>query len=276
MRTLHVASLALGAALCLMPRTASTQTTADAYYDFLMARHLEAAGDSKGAQAQLERAGAADPKAAEVRAELAAFHLRRDAGDDAERVAKEALQLEDTNSEAHRVLGMLYASRSEETGRGQTAQTAATELVRQAIANLERVTDNPSGLTDLNLQYTLGRLYTRNNQADKAIQALTRVVNENPLSAQGRLALAQAFGVARDINSAISALEEIVDDEPRVANMLAQVQQEAGQFNDAADSDTKALSVAPISRELKVRRIGALLGAQEYQRAADFACQRQM
>src|SRR5258705_7433689 len=276
MRTLHVASVALGAALWLTPRTASAQTTADAYFDFLMARHLEAAGDSRGAQAQLERAVAADPKSAEVRAELAAFHLRRDAGDDAERVAKEALQLEDTNSEAHRVLGMLYASRSEETGRGQTAQTAATELVRQAIANLERVTDNPAGLTDLNLQYTLGRLYTRNNQADKAIQALTRVVNENPLSVQGRLALAQAFVVARDMNSAIGALEEIVDDEPRVANMLGQFQEQAGRLKDAADSYTKALALAPNSRELKVRRIAALLGAKEYQRPADFAGQGQM
>src|SRR3989454_7409413 len=271
MRTLHVASVALGAALCLTPHTASAQTNADAYFDFLMARHLEAAGDSRGAQAQLEKAVAADPKSAEVRAELAAFHLRRDAGDDAERVAKEALQLDDQNSEAHRVLGMLYAGKSEETGRGQAAQATAAELVRQAIANLERVTDNPAGLTDLNLQYTLGRLYTRNNQADKAIQALTRVVNENPLSVQGRLALAQAFVVARDIKSAIDALEEIVDDEPRVANMLGQFQEQAGRLKDAADSYTKALSVAPNNRELKVRRIAALLGAKDFARAADFA-----
>jgi len=271
MRTLHVASVALGAALCLTPHAASAQTNADAYYDFLMARHLEAAGDSRGAQAQLEKAVTADPKSAEVRAELAAFHLRRDAGDDAERVAKEALQLDDKSSEAHRVLGMLYAGKSEETGRGQTAQAAAAELVKQAIANLELVTDNPAGLTDLNLQYTLGRLYTRNNQADKAIQALTRVVNENPLSVQGRLALAQAFVVARDINSAIGALEEIVDDEPRVANMLGQFQEQAGRLKDAADSYTKALSVAPNSRELKVRRIAALLGATDFARAADVA-----
>jgi len=269
--------VALGAALSLtLPHAVFAQISADAYYDFLMARHLEASGDSKGAQAQLEKAVAADPKSAEVRAELAAFHLRRDAGDDAERVAKEALQLDDKSSEAHRVLGMLYAARSEDTGRGQAAQNTAAELVKQAIVNLERVIDNPAGLTDLNLQYTLGRLYTRNNQADKAIQALTRVVNENPLSVQGRLALAQAFIVSGDINSAISALEEIVDDEPRVANMLAQVQQEAGRFKDAADSYTKALSVAPNSRELKVRRIGALIGAKDFQRAADFAGQGQM
>jgi Flp pilus assembly protein TadD len=277
MRTLRVAFFALGAAsLLAMPRVALAQTSIDAYYDFLMARHLEASGDAKGAQAQLEKAIAADPNSAEVRAELAAFYLRRDDGDNAERVAKEALQLDDDNSEAHRVLGMMYAAHSEDTGRGQGAQAAAAELVKQAIVHLERVTVNPAGLTDLNLQYTLGRLYTRNGQADKAIQALTRVVNENPLSVQGRLSLAQAYVVAHDMTNAIRALEEIVEDEPRVANMLGQFQEQAGRLKDAADSYTKALAVAPNSRELKVRRIAALLGAKDFQRAAEFAAQAQM
>jgi Flp pilus assembly protein TadD len=276
MRITHAAFFSLGAALFLtLPRPVAAQTSGEAYYDFLISRHLEAAGDAKGAQAALEKGVAADPRSAEVRAELAAFFLRRDAAEDAERVAKEALQLDDANSEAHRVLGMLYAARSEDTGRGQAAQAAAADLVKQGIAHLERVTENPAGLTDLNLQYTLGRLYTRAGQADKAIQALTRVVNENPLSVQGRLALAQAYVAARDMNNAIEALREIVDDEPRVANMLGQFQEQAGKLKDAADSYTKALSVAPNSRELKVRRIAALLGAKEFERAADFAGQAQ-
>ena len=277
MRTTHAAFISLGAALFLtLPRPAVAQTQAEAYYDFLIARHLEASGDAKGAQAALEKGVAADPRSAEIRAELAAFFLRRDAADDAERVAKEALQLEDDNSEAHRVLGMLYAARSEDTGRGQAAQTAAAELVKQGIAHLERVTENPAGLTDLNLQYTLGRLYTRDGQVDKAIQALTRVVNENPLSVQGRLALAQAYVAARDMANAIEALQDIVDDEPRVASMLGQFQEQAGRFKDAAESYTKALSVAPNSRELKVRRIGALVKANELERASDLAAQAQM
>src|SRR5258705_7566094 len=140
MHLLRVAPVAFGAALFVtLPAVARAQTSADAYYDFLIARHLEAQGDSKAAQASLEQAVTVDPKSAEVRAELAAFLLRRDAGDDAERVGKEALQLDDANSEAHRVLGMLYASRSEDTGRGQAAQAAAASLITQGIAHLERV-----------------------------------------------------------------------------------------------------------------------------------------
>ena len=271
---MRVVPLLFGAALIFASaRPALGQTTTDAYFDFLIARHLEAMGDNKGAQAQLEKAVIADPRSAEVRAELAAFHLRRDDADDAEKVGKEALALDDANSEAHRVLGMLYAARADDAGRGQAAQAA--EYVRQSIGHLERVTDNPSGLTDLNLQYTLGRLYTRAGQTDKAIQALSRVVNENPASVQGRLALAQAYVVARKLDDAIATLEEIVDDEPRVASTLGQFQEQAGRPKEAAESYTKALAVAPNSRELKVRRIAAFVAAMDFQRAADFAGQAQ-
>ena len=292
MRTLRVASLAVGVAIFVAsphPSFAQTpqaqnptdQPGADALYDFLMARHLEALGDPKGAQAELEKAAREDPRSAEVRAELAAYHLRRDEDDAAEMNAKAALQIDPDNSEAHRVLGLLYAGRADDAGRGQAAQAQADMLVRDAISHLEKVTDNPEGLTDINLQYTLGRLYTRaaangdRAMSRKAVQALTRVVNENPLSVQGRLALAQAYIADRDLNNAIASLQEIVDDEPRVANALAQFQEQAGRLKDAADSYTKALAVAPNSRELKVRRIAVLLGAKDFARAAEFAGQAQ-
>src|SRR6476619_4544267 len=66
-----VAALWLG-----VPSLALAQTT-DAYFEFLQARRLEADGDAKAALAALERAAAADPKSAEIRAEIAALHLRR-------------------------------------------------------------------------------------------------------------------------------------------------------------------------------------------------------
>src|SRR4051812_15114891 len=109
MRILRVAPAALGVALLMTSAQARAQTNPDAYYDFLLARHLEAAGDAKAAQSELEKAVSEDPHSAEVHAELAAFHLRRDDGDAAEKAAKDALLLDKDNSEAHRVLGMLYA-----------------------------------------------------------------------------------------------------------------------------------------------------------------------
>ena len=106
-----VAILVLVAALA--PRTAlAQQDTATAYYEFMMARRLETAGKTDAALAALERAAAADPTSAEIKAEIASVHLRRtppnrEAG---EKAAKEALALDEKNAEANRTLGYLYAN----------------------------------------------------------------------------------------------------------------------------------------------------------------------
>src|SRR5688572_16813018 len=95
------------------PGTAfAQQGSAAAYYEFMQARRLETAGKTDAALAALERAAAADPRSAEIKAEIASFHLRRtppnrEAG---EKAAKEALALDEKNVEANRALGYLYAN----------------------------------------------------------------------------------------------------------------------------------------------------------------------
>src|SRR5687768_7718544 len=132
-------ALAVIAALYVgMPSVALAQTpTADTYYEFLLARRLEEAGDVKGARAALERAAAADPKSAEIRAEIAALHLRRNERPEAEKAAKAALALDEKNFEANRTLGLLYAFAAEGSNeRTPSPQSAA--YVRDAITHLER------------------------------------------------------------------------------------------------------------------------------------------
>src|SRR5690348_7690602 len=89
---------------------AQTPTAVDPYFEFLVARHLEGEGDNSGALAALQRAAAAEPKSAEVRAEIAAFHLRHNQRNDAEKAAREALAIDANNVEANRVLGMLLSA----------------------------------------------------------------------------------------------------------------------------------------------------------------------
>jgi tetratricopeptide (TPR) repeat protein len=251
------------------PLSAQAQASTDTYYEFLLARRLEADGDVKGARAALDRAAAADPKSAEVRAEIAALHLRRNERGEAEKAAKAALAVDEKNVEANRVLGLLYAAAADASGERSSPQAAAN--VRDAIAYLERAAEGTTVAADPNLYYTLGRLYIRNGTPDKAVQSLSRVLTQNPNSVQGRLAMAQAYAAAKDLKSAINTLEEIIEDEPRVASALAQYQEDAGLLMDAAASYTLALAVQPANRELKVRRIAVLLEAKEYARAAGFA-----
>ena len=169
-----------------------------------MARRLESQGDNTGALAALERAASADPRAAEVKAEIASFQLRRSKRDEAEKAAREAIALDDENTEAHKVLGLIYAATADTfNGRAQAAQFAAS--AKEAIAHLERAIGDLSGASDINLHYTLGRLYMRMGDNAKAIAALTRVVDQNPGSVQGRLSLAQAYAAADDLQGAIDA-----------------------------------------------------------------------
>jgi tetratricopeptide (TPR) repeat protein len=235
---------------------------ADAFYEFLMARRLESAGDMAGALAALVRAAAADPDSAEVQAEIASFHLRRNDREDAEVAGRAALVLDGDNVEAHRVLGLLIAAYADRTRTRSPAD--AREYAEEAIDHLERAIDSPAGATDIGLQYTLGRLYLRIGLDDEAVTVLGNVVEENPGSVQARLTLGQAHAALGNLDGAIDTLQAIVRQAPRVSASLGQYQEQAGRFLDAAESYTAALELTPDNRELKFRRIIVLFNAERF------------
>ena len=269
--TRAASSLLLSAFLVgLVPGISDAQGSSQSYLSFLMARRLEAEGDNSGALAALKRAAAADPKSAEIDAEMAGFHLRHNERAEAETAAKAALAINPDNVGANRALGLINAAAVEgTTGRDVTGQVQAN--LRDAIMYLERAIKASGQTADVTLYYTLGRLYIRNDEPAKAIESLSRVLSQNPDSLTGRLTMAQAYAANKDLKSAIATLQEVLEFEPRVASALGQYQEEAGLLSDAVESYTVALAVQPRSRELKVRRIAALLEAKEYQRAAAFA-----
>jgi tetratricopeptide (TPR) repeat protein len=264
-------SLLLGALLVgFLPAPSGAQSVGDAYLSFLMARRLEADGDNSGALAALKRAAAADPASAEIHAEIAGFHLRRNERPEAEAAAKAALSIDADNVGANRALGLLYASAVEGgAGRDTAAQTAT--YIRDGIMHLERAIAASQPTPDVRLYFTLGRLYIRNEEPRRAIDSMSRVLSQNPDSLEARLTMAQAYAASRDMKGAIATLAEVLESEPRVAAALGQYQAEAGLYLDAAQSFTVALAVQPRSAELKVRRIAALLDAKEFVRAAGFA-----
>jgi tetratricopeptide (TPR) repeat protein len=261
----------IGVLLLLMAASPAAQTSS-AYFEFLMARRLEALGDQAGALAALERAATADPSSAEVRAEIAAFHLRRDRRGDAETAAREALKLNEANLEAHRVLGLVYTAQADSINANAAPQKFLA-VARDAIQHLERVAKDPTAGIDV--LFSLGRLYLRTGEAKPAVETFIRVVTQNPGSAQGRLLLAQAYAAADDLKNAISTLDLIVEDEPRVASTLAQYQEQAGLFTEAVENYTRALAVEPTNRGLKVRRVAALIAARDFARAATLAAEAQ-
>jgi tetratricopeptide (TPR) repeat protein len=276
--SVHASSMrglfALMLLLSAVPATGQTSSaqTSSAYFEFLMARRLEGLGDNDGALAALERAAAADPMSAEVRAEIASFQLRRSRRSEAEQAALQALKLDENNIEAHRVLGLLYAANADALN-ARTSPTQFEAAARQAIGHLERVAAQPTA--GLDILFSLGRLYLVTGAPAKAVDSFNRVIIQNPGSVQGRVSLSQAYAALGDLKNAIATLDVIVEDEPRVASTLAQYQEQAGLLKEAVDNYTRALAVEPTNRGLKFRRVAALFNAREYERAATLAAEAQ-
>jgi tetratricopeptide (TPR) repeat protein len=268
------ARIVVVAALCAggVPGVALAQAPTDSYYNFLMGRYLEGDGKATDALAALERAAAADPKSAEIRAEIASLQYRRNLRDESEKAAKLALSLDDQNFEANRVLGMINASAAA-SDHITEAQTDA--YVKDAIKYLERATMVAEGPPDPTLYFTLGRMYTASGQAQKGIDALKRVIEQSPYSVQARMALAQAFASVGDLPSAIGTLDEVADDSPQALEEMAKYQVSASLYKDAIATYTRGLQTQPNSTRLKQQRILAAYEDKQYQRAAAFAAEAQ-
>lgn len=243
------------------------QSSANPYYEFLQARRLEGEGNSEGALAALQRAAAADPRSAEIKSEIAALYARRNppARAESERFAKEALAIDENNVQANSTLGYLYAGAV-----GPRNATISPQDVKNSILHLERAAAGTVG-TDLQMQYTLGQMYLRDNQPQKAVQAIGRVVTQNPGNPQARQLLASAYVAAGDLKGAIASLEDVVEYVPALAADLARYLEQDGQHKEAAAAYTVALSQQPNNRQLKLLRIAALYNGKEFSEAARFA-----
>jgi predicted Zn-dependent protease len=257
--------------LGLSPAAAVAQQNAvNPYFEFLQARRLEGQDKPEAALAALLRAAAADPRSAEIRAEIAAFYFRKNppARVEGEKFAREALAIDENNVEANLRLGNMYAGTVDAAVRARTVP--APQDVKNAIHHLERAAAGMVG-TDANLQYFLGQMYLRDNQPQKAVQALARVVAQSPANPSARQMLAGAYAAAGDLKGAIATLSEVIDYVPQLAETLALYLEQDDQLKEAAAAYTVALSQQPNNRQLKVRRIAALYRAKDYAQAARFA-----
>ena len=122
--------------------------------------------------------------------------------------ARDLLAIDPDNAGANRTLGAINAASYESSfGKASAAQSAT--YLRDAIMYLERAAAQSNVTADARLFDTLGRLYLQNGDTRKAIDAFTKVVSQNPDSAEGRLWLAQSYAANKDLKSAIETLDEL-------------------------------------------------------------------
>jgi tetratricopeptide (TPR) repeat protein len=262
MRLAFVLALLIGGALPALAQSVSASGDArgQAYFEFLLARRLEAAGDTTGAQAALKRALSLDPKSAELHAELAGFFARQNKAGEAIEAAERALVLDANNAEAHRMLGLVYAAWSDGAATPPTGQTQA-QLRAKAIEHLTKILDTPSVATDLNLQLTLARLHLRAGNTARAVPLLENIVSQAPFATEPHTLLAEARLNLGQVDAAIDAMEAAAELNPRFYTSLGELYERQQRWPEAVEAYEQAIANARggPSRDLRLRYAAALL-----------------
>ena len=168
-----------------VPPASAAQLT-ELYTLFVEGQALADDGDLSGAIAKYKRALDVVPTAAEIRAELAGAYAQQGDLAAAETEATRALATEPDNRSAHRLLGLIVASRVGRADRGEV-QTLAT----RAIGHLEK--SNALSIRDPVVMLTLGELYLRAGNQARAIAMLEQFLVDRPGYPQAMMLLAQAY-----------------------------------------------------------------------------------
>lgn len=252
--------LVLAVAAPLQAQTpAPAPSSSSAFYEFMMARRLESAGDVAGALAALQRAQKLDPSSAELHAELAGYYARQNKANEAVAEANLALKIEATNIEAHHILGMVHAAWAEGGAPPPAGQIVAV-MRNTAIEHLLAIQGSPLMLTDPNLQMTLGRLQLRSGKANEAVPTLERVAAQVPWAAEPLALLAEARTTLGQVDEAIQALEAAAEINPRYWASLGDLYERQGKWPDAAGAYSQAVQgIRNPSRDLRIKLANALI-----------------
>ncbi len=236
-----------------IPASLFAQVSTDPYYEFLMGCHLEGQGDTLAALEAFERAVKLSPSSSTLHAEIAAFYLRQNRSDEAKKFARKALDLDSENIEAQRVLGLVLSV------------NPTRAVASEAVNYLKQVITSPSGATDFQVQFNLGRLYLLTDDFTGAIRVLQQLVVQRPYFSQARLMLARAQKASGLNDVAIATLESAEYgnarryDQFQIYSTLGQYYEDAKRWASASEAYAQALAISPEDRDLRIRQASVLL-----------------
>jgi len=235
---------------------------AQALFEFLMARRMEAAGDTAGALAALERARKLDPASAEIAAEIAGNYSRQDRMGEAVAAGEQALTLDKDNVEAHHVLALVYSAWADGAAPPPAGLTVAGARTR-AIEHLTAIHGTPLAATNPNLQMTLGRLQLRAGKAEVAVPILEKVAQQVPWAAEPLVLLYEAQATLGRIDDAGETLLAAAQINPRYWPTLGQFYERQDKWEEAASAYAEAVAAArQPSRDVQIRYAAALINTE--------------
>jgi tetratricopeptide (TPR) repeat protein len=235
---------------------------AQALFEFLMARRMEAAGDPAGALAALERARQLDPASAEIAAEIAGNYSRQDRMAEAVAAGEQALKLDQDNVEAHHVLALVYTAWADGVAPPPAGQTSAAARTR-AIEHLTAIQATPLAATNPNLLMTLGRLQLRAGKADLAVPILEKVAQQVPWAAEPLVLLYEAQTTLGRLDDAGETLLAAAQINPRYWPTLGQFYERQDKWEEAVSAYAEAVAASrQPSRDVQIRYAAALINAE--------------
>ncbi len=242
----------------------------EAYYEFLLGRFLEGEGAINEAIAAHERARKLDPQSAEPTAELAGLYARQGQFDRARALAEAALEIDDANIEAHRVLGSVFAALADHDAKD--AAVTPADAARRAIDHLER-SRRRDGVVDPAIDLTLARLYLNASRPEDAARVLRPLLDDEPDLPEAAVLLARAETALGQPERAAAALEAVASGNPRLLASLAELYERQQRWPDAATTYERLSALAPGSDDTRIRWATALLQTDS---AASFAQAREV
>lgn len=243
---------------------------AEAYYQFVLGRQFEKAGEIERALAAYRRALELDPATVELNVEVAALYARLNRPEEALAVGEAALGRAPDNPRLHRVLGLVYAALAtppDDVPVSAKGDPAAGYHAR-AVEHLERAV--AGGETDGRVLATLGELHLSAGRPEQAVEVLARLVAQDPERLDGYLLLGRAYEAAGRRDQAVAVLETAVAVEPesvRALVALADLYGRLGRWREAAEVLEDAAERAPRNFGLRRRWARALIGADDPARA---------
>jgi tetratricopeptide (TPR) repeat protein len=231
---------------------------AEAYFQFLLGRHLESEGNAAGAMKAFSEAARLDPTSAEIRVEIASLHARENRLVEATAMAEAALKLDPRNAGANRLLGFIHADAAQvEESMAAFGAGAGASAARAAgyLENARRNLEMPDPAVDM----VLGRIYIRSGASDKAIPVLSQLVVDQPGQPEPVNLLLQAYLQAGRTAEAAGLLEAVAGLQPQFLPMLAELYERQRRWADAARAYERAVERMPRNLELRTRLAAVLL-----------------
>jgi tetratricopeptide (TPR) repeat protein len=246
----------------------SPASKAEAYYQFMLGRHLEGEDELEQSIAAFQKAAELDPTAAEVPAELAALYQRQGRLKDATVSAQAALKIDPANVTAHRILGIVFATMAGSDDADPKGAANVDNAVRQAIEHLEKAHRADGTDRDAGLDLALSRLYMHAGENQKAADLLNRVLEYEPDAAEAYVLLSRAETALGHPELAIAALEEAADGNPPLLATLAELYENQRKWDEAARTYEQLSGFNPTSTDIKTKWAAALLQKNDPSSAA--------